>query len=91
MPLALGRIHELVPHDHTEQRASWSRATTAFALFQALGGYGYSYLFGETDEYRLLFAIAAGALVLALSLELVIGRAGLVQHTPEPPPPRGGV
>lgn len=66
VPLVLGRIHELVPHDHLEQRAAWSRATTAFALFQALGGYGYSYLFSHFhNDYALVFLCGAGALALA--------------------------
>jgi MFS family permease len=66
VPLVLGRIHELVPHDHIEQRAAWSRATTAFALFQALGGYGYSYLFSRFhNDYELVFLCGAGALALA--------------------------
>ncbi|WP_206995812.1 YbfB/YjiJ family MFS transporter [Trinickia mobilis] len=63
VPLVLGRIRELLPEDHNRQRASWSRATTAFALFQALGGYGYSYLFSRFhNDYALVFA--CGALVL---------------------------
>lgn len=76
VPLALGRIHELVPHDHTEQRASWSRATTAFALFQALAGYGYSYLFSHShNDYALIFACGAVALALAFLADLIASRA----------------
>ncbi|MBW0449581.1 YbfB/YjiJ family MFS transporter [bacterium M00.F.Ca.ET.228.01.1.1] len=75
VPLALGRIHELVPHDHTEQRASWSRATTAFALFQALGGYGYSYLFSHShNNYALIFACGAVALAGAFISDLIASR-----------------
>ncbi|WP_321782853.1 YbfB/YjiJ family MFS transporter [Paraburkholderia sp. J94] len=75
VPLALGRIHELVPHDHLEQRAAWSRATTAFALFQALGGYGYSFLFSHTHEnYALIFACGAVALSLAFVADLATSR-----------------
>ncbi|WP_321868283.1 YbfB/YjiJ family MFS transporter [Paraburkholderia tropica] len=75
VPLALGRIHELVPHDHLEQRAAWSRATTAFALFQALGGYGYSFLFSHTHEnYALIFACGAAALALAFMADLATHR-----------------
>jgi len=77
VPLALGRIHELVPHDHTEQRASWSRATTAFALFQALAGYGYSYLFSHShNNYALIFACGAVALAGAFVADLIASRAG---------------
>ena len=75
VPLALGRIHELVPHDHTEQRASWSRATTAFALFQALGGYGYSYLFAHShNNYALIFMCGAAALGVAFIADLIVSR-----------------
>jgi predicted MFS family arabinose efflux permease len=75
VPLALGRIHELVPHDHTEQRASWSRATTAFALFQALGGYGYSYLFSHShNNYALIFAFGAVALAIAFIADIIVSR-----------------
>jgi len=75
VPLVLGRIHEMVPHDHAEQRAAWSRATTAFALFQALGGYGYSYLFGAThNNYALIFACGGVALALALLADFALRR-----------------
>jgi len=75
VPLVLGRIHELVPHDHIEQRASWSRATTAFALFQALGGYGYSFLFSHThNDYALIFICGAAALAIAFIADLVVSR-----------------
>jgi predicted MFS family arabinose efflux permease len=71
VPLVLGRIHELVRHDHLEQRAAWSRATTAFALFQALGGYGYSYLFSRFhNDYALVFLCGAGALALAFVMDV---------------------
>ncbi|WP_176060597.1 YbfB/YjiJ family MFS transporter [Paraburkholderia sp. BCC1876] len=78
--LALGRIHELVPHDHTEQRAAWSRATTAFALFQALGGYGYSYLFSHShNNYALIFICGAVALGVAFVADLVVARIGALR------------
>jgi predicted MFS family arabinose efflux permease len=73
VPLVLGRIHELVPHDHHEQRAAWSRATTAFALFQALGGYGYSYLFSHFhNDYLIVFLCGAVALALAFVADFVV-------------------
>lgn len=75
VPLALGRVHELLPHDHTEQRAAWSRATSAFALCQALAGYGYSFLFSHThNNYALIFACGACALALAFIADLVVNR-----------------
>ncbi|AJG20166.1 YbfB/YjiJ family MFS transporter [Cupriavidus basilensis] len=78
VPLVLGRIHEMVAHDHAEQRAAWSRATTAFALFQALGGYGYSYLFTVShNNYALIFLCGAMALGVALVADLLTRRAPL--------------
>jgi predicted MFS family arabinose efflux permease len=72
VPLVLGRIHELLPHSHVAQRAAWSRATSAFALFQALAGYGYSFLFARSGEdYALIFTCGAGALVLALLADIL--------------------
>lgn len=73
-PMVLGRVQEMLPHDPTAQRAAWSRATVAFALFQALGGYGYAYLFAHTHEnYALIFTCGAVALAVAFAVD-VIGR-----------------
>lgn len=70
VPLALARVHELVPNHHHQQLA-WSRATVSFATFQALAGFAYSALFnGSGGQHALLFMIAAGAIVVALLLEL---------------------
>ena len=72
VPLTLGRIHEILPHDPMEQRAAWSRATTAFALFQALGGYGYSFLFSHSGQnHALIFLCGAAALALALAADFL--------------------
>jgi MFS family permease len=66
VPLVLGRIQEVLPGDPFAQRAAWSRATTAFALLQAAGGYLYAFLFAHSGEdYRLIFLIGAGALAAA--------------------------
>ena len=73
VPLVLGRIHELLPHSQTEQRAAWSWATTAFALFQALGGYGYSYLFTHSGQnYAAVFLCGAVALTVALGADILV-------------------
>ncbi|CAI8825837.1 MFS domain-containing protein [Pseudomonas sp. IT-347P] len=69
VPLALARVHELVPEHHRQQIA-WSRATVSFATFQALAGFAYSALFNASGgQHALLFVIAAGAIVVALLLE----------------------
>ena len=72
VPLVLGRIHELLPHSSASQRAAWAQATTTFALFQAAGAYGLSYLFARTGgNYTLLFVIGAGAVATTLAIDLV--------------------
>ncbi len=60
-------------HDPAAQRAAWSRVTSAFALFQVLAGYGYSYLFAHTHEnYALDLARGAVAFVIALGADLAL-------------------
>ncbi|AKV08094.1 membrane protein [Pseudomonas fluorescens NCIMB 11764] len=69
VPLALARVHELIPQHHPQQIA-WSRATVSFATFQAIAGFAYSALFNASGGHHgLLFIIAAGAIVVALLLE----------------------
>lgn len=70
VPLALARVHELVPNHH-QQQVAWSRATVSFATFQAIAGFAYSALFNLSGgQHALLFEIAAGAIVVALVLEV---------------------
>ncbi|KWV46494.1 hypothetical protein AS156_01505 [Bradyrhizobium macuxiense] len=72
VPLVIGRIHELIPHSAASQRTAWAQATTTFALFQAAGAYGLSYLFAQSGgNYALLFVIGAAAVVVALALDLI--------------------
>lgn len=67
VPIVLGRVHQILPGDAHAQSAVWSRATTVFALFQALAGYGYSYLFARSGgDHRLLMGIGACALLVAV-------------------------
>ena len=71
VPLALGRVHELVPHDGEMQRRAWVWCTVAFALGQAAAAYGFSALFALTGgHYPLLFALGAAAFVVALAIDL---------------------
>jgi len=73
VPLVLGRIHELVPHSTEQQRATWSHATTSFALFQAAAAYGFSWIYAQTGgDYLVLFALGGGAVVLALAIDLAL-------------------
>jgi MFS family permease len=72
VPLALGRVRELV-HDDASQRRTWSACTIAFAVGQAAAAYGLSYLFARTDgAYGVLFGIGAGAFAVALVLDLAV-------------------
>lgn len=71
VPLVLGRIHELVPHSTEQQRATWSHATTSFALFQAAAAYGFSWIYAQTGgDYLVLFGLGGAAVVIALAIDL---------------------
>jgi predicted MFS family arabinose efflux permease len=70
--LVLGRVHELLAHHPGEHKRAWGVATTSFAILQAVAGYGMSYLFASNDGgYRMLFALGATAMVLALAVDLI--------------------
>lgn len=93
-PLTLGRIRHTLPHDPSAQSASWSRATTVFALFQALAAYGYSWLFAAAGgDHRVLMLVGAAALGLALLSDLLLARAAWQPVRDEPtasrPAPNG--
>jgi predicted MFS family arabinose efflux permease len=72
--LVLGRSHELVPiHDIDAQSRAWSLCTLAFALCQATGAYGFSYLFKVTGGgYAVLFELGAAFFILALVMDLLV-------------------
>jgi predicted MFS family arabinose efflux permease len=73
VPLVLGRVNELLAHHPAAQKGAWSRATTGFAVLQALAAYGLSFLFSSSGgDYRMLFAIGAAALMLALAVDLSV-------------------
>jgi predicted MFS family arabinose efflux permease len=73
VPLALGRIHELLA-GRGDERAAWSVATIAFALCQALAAYGCSFLFSRGGTYAPLFAMAAAVLAGAFVLDVAASR-----------------
>jgi predicted MFS family arabinose efflux permease len=80
VPLTLGRVHELVP-DEQGRKAAWSRCTAAFALGQAGAACAFSHVFARTGgEYGLLFAAGAGALLLALVIDLVWPNTWSARH-----------
>jgi predicted MFS family arabinose efflux permease len=72
--LALGRVRELA-HGEREAQRAWTFATLAFAIGQAVAAYGFSYLFGQTESYALLFGLGAAALALALVIDLAVALA----------------
>lgn len=75
VPLVLGRVHELIPHDADQQRKAWGLCTTAFALGQAAAAYGFSYIFAHTGgTYRVLFAPGAAALATAFVIDISMAR-----------------
>lgn len=47
VPLVLGRLNELLAHHPAAQKAAWTKATTYFAVMQAVSAYGMSYLFRQ--------------------------------------------
>jgi predicted MFS family arabinose efflux permease len=70
--LVLGRLHELT--GGRDQHAAWGLATTAFALAQAAGAYGLSWVYARSDGYDPLFMAGAAALSAAVALSVVAGR-----------------
>jgi predicted MFS family arabinose efflux permease len=72
VPLAVGRVHELV-HVEPQRRSAWTACTVAFAIGQAAAAYGFSYLFAKTGgAYVMLFVIGAGAFALALVIDVAV-------------------
>ena len=72
VPLVLGRIHELLVHHPSAQKGAWGKATTSFAVLQAVAAYGMSFLFAQSGgDYRLLYVLGGAALAVALAVDLV--------------------
>jgi predicted MFS family arabinose efflux permease len=72
--VTIGRTRELIPGDPARQAAAWGFCTTAFALGQAIAGYGFSFIFAQSDNpYPALFLLGAAALLLALIVDFVAG------------------
>jgi len=79
--LVLGRVRELLIHYPAEHKMAWGVATTSFAILQAVAAYGMSYLFVSSgDGYRMLFALGATAMVLALAVDLIAAPSGGPRH-----------
>ena len=71
--LVMGRVQDIVTNDPAGAQRAWSIATVAFAVGQAVAAYGLSYIFDRTGDYALLFLLGAGAVTLALVLDLAAG------------------
>lgn len=85
VPLALGRVHELVGGEGP-RRAAWAACTAAFALGQAAAAYLLSFVYAATGSYPLLFGLGAAALVLAFLIEVITA----VRAQVRPRPAHGG-
>jgi predicted MFS family arabinose efflux permease len=71
-----GRSRELLPGNPVAQAAAWSYCTTAFAIGQAIAGYGFSYIFAQVEHgYPILFGLAAAALAVALAIDFAAAAA----------------
>jgi predicted MFS family arabinose efflux permease len=71
VPLALARVHEVIPESASRQNIAWSRASILSAAAMAVAGYSYSALFNATGgNHRLLFLTAAAILVVVLLVDL---------------------
>jgi predicted MFS family arabinose efflux permease len=76
--LTSGSVMELAPP--ARQQQAWGWATLSFALLQAIAGYGMSWAYTGLGSYRLLFAMAALALIIAALC------AGAASRSPVPRP-----
>ncbi len=74
LPIALGRIHLLMPPGSDGARAGWSAATASWAIGQAAAAQLLSFALAHGASYELLFATGAATLLAALALDLVTGR-----------------
>jgi predicted MFS family arabinose efflux permease len=77
VPVVLGRTREILRHHHSAHFSAWRTATGSFALLQAIGAYGMSFVYQWSQgSYAMLFASGAGALALAIAIGLLTQRAG---------------
>jgi len=60
------RTQMLSGGDADRRRRAWSLATVGYAVGQAVGAYGLSYIFALSGRYDLLFEAAAVFWVVAL-------------------------
>lgn len=71
VPLAPGRVNEPLAHRPSAVKDARSRATTRFAVMQAVAAYGLSFVFSRSGgHYLVLFVIGAAVRVRALVVDL---------------------
>lgn len=71
VPLVLGRLGDLAGAERHAQ--VWALATVVFAIGQAAAAWVFSALFAWSGDYAGSFLLAAGALVLALLIDVAAG------------------
>jgi hypothetical protein len=81
--LTIGRTQELV-FDDNSRRAAWRACSMIFAISQAAAAYLLSYIFAQSHNYGILFALGAVALFLGLLLDIVMVRGGMERWTLPP-------
>jgi predicted MFS family arabinose efflux permease len=80
VPMVLTWIRELFAADPRQQSVVWSRATIAFAAFQALAAYGFSAVFAYSgNDYGRVFILGAMALASALLVDLSAARTPVLR------------
>ncbi len=80
VPVVLGRTRDLLRHRPAAQPSAWRAATASFALFQAGGAYLFAFVLTRSHgDYRLLFALGGGAMLIALAVDAAMG------SSPSPP------
>jgi predicted MFS family arabinose efflux permease len=81
--VTLGRVRELSGGNAATQVAAWRWCTIAFAIGQAVAGYGFSYIFARIEHgYFVLFALAASAIVVGLVIDFAVGATTQHQAVP---------
>jgi hypothetical protein len=72
VPRVPGRVNERLAHHPSAVKTAWIRATTSFAVMQALAAYGLSFVFATSGRgYAVLLAIGVAVLALALAVDLL--------------------
>jgi predicted MFS family arabinose efflux permease len=73
--MTIGRTRELIPDDRLRQATVWGYCTTAFAIGQAVAGYGFSYIFSHIENpYSIMFTCGSAVLIAALVIDVVVSR-----------------